>query len=53
MEICNLKPSKQVGIIKSKIEEAILEGLIPNDYEAAKQYLNKIKENILKSFLDN
>jgi putative nucleotidyltransferase with HDIG domain len=53
MEICNLKPSKQVGIIKSKIEEAILEGLIPNDYEAAKQYLNKIKESILKSFLDN
>ena len=50
MEICNLKPSKQVGIIKNKIEEAILEGLIPNDYEAAKQYLYEIKENILKSF---
>jgi putative nucleotidyltransferase with HDIG domain len=47
MEICNLKPSKQVGIIKKKIEEAILEGLIPNDYESARKFLLEIKDKIL------
>jgi poly(A) polymerase len=49
MEICNLNPCKTVGIIKKLIEEAILEGIIPNEYEAAKEYLYKIKDDILKS----
>lgn len=44
MEICNLMPSKPVGIIKSKIEDAILDGLIPNDYEDALRYLNDNKD---------
>jgi poly(A) polymerase len=48
MEICNLEPSREVGIIKKKIEEAILDGEIPNEYEAAKEYLYKIKDEILK-----
>ena len=39
MALCNLTPGKEVGTIKRAIEEAILEGVIPNDYEAAKQYL--------------
>ena len=44
MKICNLKPSKTVGIIKNAIEEAILEGEILNTYEDALKYLLKIKD---------
>lgn len=42
MSICGIPPGREVGIIKKKIEEAILEGEIPNEYEAAKTYLYKI-----------
>lgn len=48
MKICNLQPSKAVGILKTSIEEAILDGIIPNEYEAALEYLYKIKDDILK-----
>ncbi len=47
MQICNLKPSKKVGEIKSAIEEAILDGKIGNNYEEALDYLLKIKDQIL------
>lgn len=44
MKICNLKPCPTVGKIKKEIEEAILEGKIPNTYEAAYDYLLQIKD---------
>ncbi len=44
MQICNLKPSKKVGEIKSAIEDAILDGKIGNNYEEAYRYLLEIKD---------
>lgn len=52
MAACQLKPGPTVGKIKDAIEEAILDGIIPNEYEPALAYFEKIKDTYLKDALD-
>ncbi len=51
MALCNLPPSPAVGYIKKKLEEAILDGLVPNDYEAVKAYFLAHKDQLLAEAL--
>jgi putative nucleotidyltransferase with HDIG domain len=46
METFDIKPGKEVGIIKNAIREAILEGEIRNDYEEAFQLMLKISKDL-------
>lgn len=46
MKAFDLKPSKEIGIIKETIKEAILEGDIPNEYEAAHELMLKEGERL-------
>jgi tRNA nucleotidyltransferase (CCA-adding enzyme) len=46
MEIFDLKPSREIGILKEAVKEAILEGEIPNDYQAAYDFILKRAEKL-------
>jgi hypothetical protein len=39
MEMFDLKPGREIGILKEKVKEAILEGEIQNDHEEAKRFV--------------
>lgn len=47
MAVCGLQPGKMVGILKTAITEAILDGVIPNEHDAALKYLLSIKEEMM------
>ncbi|MBT4359974.1 MAG: HD domain-containing protein [Candidatus Marinimicrobia bacterium] len=47
IELLGVPPGPVIGRIKKTIEEAILDGVIPNEYEAAREYFFKIKDTFL------
>lgn len=51
MEIFQLPACAVVGDIKMKIKDAILDGVIPNEYEAARNYMMQIAPDMIKNKL--
>lgn len=41
MRLFNLQPCQEVGSLKSSIKDAILDGIIPNEYDAAYEFMLK------------
>ena len=46
MELFNLQPSKEIGMLKEAVKEAILDGKITNDYQAAYDFVMKRAEKL-------
>ncbi|MGA9211177.1 CCA tRNA nucleotidyltransferase [Kaistella sp.] len=46
MEMFNIKPGREIGILKEKVKEAILEGEIGNDKEEARKFVIREGESL-------
>ncbi len=51
MKICRIQAGPLVGELKQRITDAIVDGVIPYDHDAALAFLLQIKDNILKKVL--
>ncbi|MBZ0242557.1 MAG: HD domain-containing protein, partial [Bacteroidales bacterium] len=46
MKVFGLKPSKEVGIIKTAIREAVLDGIIENDFDEAYVFMKELGQEM-------
>lgn len=49
MKVCGLEPGPVVGELKQAVIDAILDGHIPNEHNAALQYLLRVKDEIVEA----
>lgn len=53
MELFNLKPSREIGALKEAVKEAILDGKIPNEYQAAYDFVMERAEKMGLKKMEN
>lgn len=53
MSTFGIKPCREIGILKQKVKDAIWDSLIPNDHEAARQYMLQQAEEMGLKAVDN
>jgi hypothetical protein len=46
METFNIAPCNEIGVIKQQIKDAILDGQIPNEFDAAYLLMLKIADEL-------
>ncbi len=51
MQVCGIEPGYLVGILKEAIENAILDGLIPNEHDPALEYLLYVKDELIAGYM--
>ncbi|MBI5464978.1 MAG: HD domain-containing protein, partial [Ignavibacteriales bacterium] len=50
MELCGITAGPLVGILKDAVTDAILDGIIPNDHDAAHTFLLSIKDDVVTGY---
>lgn len=46
MRLFNLKPCREIGVLKTSLKDAILDGIVPNEHDAALKHILKKAESI-------
>ena len=46
MEVYGIQPCREIGIIKEAVKEAILDGVIPNEFEAADRFMREMAPSL-------
>lgn len=48
MRIFNLQPCREIGILKTALKDAILDGTVPNEHDAALEFIMQQAKTLLK-----